>query len=258
MMHAKTTLRTAAFVLRVLDYGESDRIVTFYTEDFGKLKGIAKGAKRSRRRFANALEPFSCIEILFSRRGRDGLALIEDSTPICHYASVRADLERTLIASYLIDLTDQFTLEGKRQADIYRLLAGFLDLVAQGPALESLWRFFELRLLKLTGYEPVLDRCLACRSLVDPDQSYQFVPREGGLKCGRCGTATYDALPISIGTIRTLLLGRDLDLAKLPRLVVSPQTARESQAVLTAFIRHHLGRDLKSMQVVSEIRKLCI
>ena len=52
--------------------------------------------------------------------------------------------------------------------------------------------------------------------------------------------------------------GRDLDLAKLPRLVVSPQTARESQAVLTAFIRHHLGRDLKSMQVVSEIRKLCI
>jgi len=176
-MHAKTTHRTAAFVLRVLDYGESDRIVTFYTEDFGKLKGIAKGAKRSRRRFANALEPFSCLEILFSRRGRDGLALIEDSTPICHYASLRADLERTLIASYLIDLTDQFTLEGKRQADIYRLLAGFLDLVAQGPALESLWRFFELRLLKLTGYEPVLDRCLACRSLLDPDQSYQFVPR---------------------------------------------------------------------------------
>ena len=69
-MHAKTTHRTAAFVLRVLDYGESDRIVTFYTEDFGKLKGIAKGAKRSRRRFANALEPFSCLEILFSRRGR--------------------------------------------------------------------------------------------------------------------------------------------------------------------------------------------
>lgn len=256
-MHAKTTHRTAAFVLRALDYGESDRIVTFYTEDFGKLKGIAKGAKRSKRRFVNALEPFSCLEVLFSRRGRNALALIEDCTPIRHYASVRADLERTLVASYLIDLADQFTPEGKTETEIYRLLAGFLDLVSEGPISEHLRRFFELRLLKLTGYEPVLDRCLSCRAPLDPQRTYRFFPQDGGVKCGRCGGDPYDALPISIGALRTLLLGKEMALDKLSRLTVSPQAAREMQAVLATFIRHHLGRDLKSLQVLNEIRKLC-
>lgn len=56
-MKARTQYRTEAIVLRLLDYGESDRIVTFYTAGFGKLRGIARGARRSRKRFANALEP---------------------------------------------------------------------------------------------------------------------------------------------------------------------------------------------------------
>jgi len=257
-MHAKTSHRTAAFVLHTLDYGESDRIVTFYTADFGKLKGIAKGARRSKRRFVNALEPFSCLEILFSRRGRDTLALIEDCTPICHYETVRADLESTLVASYLIDLTDQFTPEGKRQTDIYQLLEGFLALVAEGRSSEGLWRFFELRLLKLTGYEPVLDRCLSCLVPLKPEESYHFAVREGGLKCRRCCENPYDTLPISLGTIRTLLLGKEMDLGKLHRLVISPQAARESRTILAAFIRHVLGRELKSVNVLNEIRRLGI
>ena len=64
----KSAQKTKAIVLRSIDYGESDRILTFLTDDFGKLKGIAKGARRSRRRFANALEPFSLSTLHFSRR----------------------------------------------------------------------------------------------------------------------------------------------------------------------------------------------
>ena len=110
----KSAQKTRAIVLRSLDYGESDRIVTFLTDEFGKLKGIAKGARRSRRRFANALEPFSLSTILFSRRGSGGLAFIEGSDVINHFAGIRADLDRTLVASYVVELADHFSVEGKK------------------------------------------------------------------------------------------------------------------------------------------------
>ena len=74
MIQAKTRQQTEAIVLRLLDYGESDRIVTFSTADFGKIRGIAKGARRSRKRFTNALEPFCHSRMIFSRKNPDSLA----------------------------------------------------------------------------------------------------------------------------------------------------------------------------------------
>ena len=65
-MKPRISCKSEAIVLRSIDYGESDRIVTFYTADFGKVKGIAKGAKRSSKRFANTLESFSRLQLLFS------------------------------------------------------------------------------------------------------------------------------------------------------------------------------------------------
>jgi DNA repair protein RecO (recombination protein O) len=99
MNRARTLQQTEAIVLRVIDYGESDRIVTFCTADFGKIRGIAKGARRSRKRFVNTLEPFSCSRVHFSRRGPDTLALIEGCDVLSHFPGIRADLEKTLAAS---------------------------------------------------------------------------------------------------------------------------------------------------------------
>ena len=115
-MNTRVVHKSPAIVLHGLDYGESDRIVTFYTHDFGKLKGIAKGARRSRKRFSNALEPFSYGNIIFSKKGRGTLALIEGIDIINHHAKIREDLGNTLMSSYLIELIDKFTLEGKKNA----------------------------------------------------------------------------------------------------------------------------------------------
>lgn len=255
-MNAREQHRTEAIVLRFLNYGESDRIVTFYTAGFGKLRGIAKGAQRSRKRFANALEPFSCVELLFSRRG-EGLALIEGADAACHFANLRNDLEKSMTASCLIDLTDQFSADEKPNEPLYRLLYDFLTLLETGAvAAESLLRFFELRLLGLSGYAPVLDRCLACNAPLTPERAYRFAAAAGGLLCSGCRPATPDALPVSLGTIRTLAMGRELPPARLGRLLWSAQSAQESRRLLERFIRHILGRELKSVLVLNEIRKL--
>ena len=257
-MNARNQYRTEAIVLRILDYGESDRIVTFYTSGFGKLRGIAKGARRSRKRFVNALEPFSYSQILFSRRGPDSLALIEGSDVICHFPSIRADLEKTLSASYLIDLTDQFTLEDKKNEELFSLLLGFLRLLEAVPAREALLRIFEIRLLKLSGYDPLLDHCLICKTPLDKEAAYRFKAADGGLTCLACRPESPDTIPVSLGTIRTLLMGRDLAIDRLGRLLLSEQSAVESRLLLSNFIRHILGKELKSVHVLNEIRRLRI
>lgn len=255
-MKARIQYRTGAICLRLLDYGESDKIVTFCTEEFGKVRGIAKGAKRSRRRFANALEPFSRSELLFSRRGSEGLALIEASDVTCHFPLIRADLEKTLIASYFIDLADHFLPEDKKNAPLFGLLNDFLKLLEARPAEEALLRFFEIRLLMLSGYDPALDHCLTCKTPLGNRSLYRFTPAAGGITCDACPPRGPEGIPVSVGTLRTLLLCRELPIDRLNRLLLTEQSAAESRRLLSHFIRHLLGRELKSLQVLNDIRRL--
>lgn len=256
-MNTRSQYKTPAVILRCRDYGDADRIVVLYTRDHGKLSGIAKGAKKSRKRFANALEPFTCAQFLFSRRGRDSLALLENCDPVNHYEAIRDDLDKTLLASYLVDLIEQFTVDGKRNDDLYDLLVVFLALIEAGNTSESLTRFFEIRLLRILGYEPLLDSCLACKAPVAGGGSYLFSPREGGILCASCGGGT-DGVAVSAGSLKSLLLGRDVDTTIIGRIGLTPQTTLETRRMLGLFIRHLLGRELRSLQVLHQIRRLGI
>jgi DNA repair protein RecO (recombination protein O) len=255
-MKARTQHRTEAIVLRLLDYGESDRIVTFYTAGFGKLRGIARGARRSRKRFANALEPFSYSRILFSNRGPDSLALIECSEVITHFPAIRADLEKTLSASYMIELIDRFTVEDKKNEALFALLHAFLNVIETDPIKEAILRFFEIRLLKLSGYDPLLDHCLVCKTPLDAEKVYRFKASDGGLTCMVCRPERPEAIPVSLGTIRTLLLGREMEIDRLGRLQLSERSADESRQLLSHLIRHILGREPRSVHVLNEVRSM--
>jgi DNA repair protein RecO (recombination protein O) len=257
-MKPRTNYKTQAIVLHSIDYGESDRIVTFYTAEYGKVTGIAKGARRSKKRFANVLETFACLELLFSRRSHDGLAFLEEGKAINHYPGICNNLKKTLYASYLAEITEQFTVEHKKNSELFYLLQGFLELLDQGSASEDLMRFFEMRLLKLVGYEPLLDRCLVCKLPVGDGDSYHFSVTEGGVKCLRCAPYDTKILGLSVGTIKSLLLGKDMEREKLCRLTLTEQCANESRALLGKFIEHLLGREIKSLRVIREIRELGI
>ena len=254
----RTTLKTAAIVLRTTNYGESDRIVTFFTSDYGKLKGIAKGAKNSRKRFANALDPFSSSHLLFSQRRPDALAFLESCDMVDHYGDIRSHLEKTVYASYLVELVDAFTLEGKKNEALFQLLQGFLGLMSRTDTPADMVRFFEIRLLKLVGYDPVLDRCVGCQAPVASPDGYQFHPLAGGLKCHLCASEDHAHLAVSTGTVKTLLLARDLPVEKLGRLVFSRQAAAESRHILGRFITHLLGKELKSLRVLDQIHQMGI
>ncbi|MDI9570723.1 MAG: DNA repair protein RecO [Pseudomonadota bacterium] len=256
-MNTRNSHRARAIVLHTLDYGESDRIATFYTREFGKLKGIAKGARRSRRRFANSLEPFSFTQVLFSRRGGgDSLAMVDQCEIIDHFPMIRSDLEKSVAASYLVELTGAFTVEGKRNEAVFQLLVDFLSLMENGPFRTGLLSFFEIRLLGLAGYEPILDRCSRCHVPLDAGRTFHFSNSRGGLQCSRCVSVPEAAPALSLGTIRSLLHGKALPARNLSRLLLSPRADDESRRLLVSFIRHILGRELKSWQVLRQLRQL--
>ena len=256
----RLSFKTTAIVLHSMDYGESDRIITFFTSDFGKLKGIAKGARRSKKIFPNALEPFSCSHIIFSQKEkeRDTLVLIENCDVLDHHPNIREDLDKTLIASYLIELTDKFTKEGKKDDELFQLLQSFFAIIDSGNYSEEIVRFFEIRLLKLSGYEPTLDRCIHCQKPLSHTDTYRFIPSKGGIGCKTCHQNGYDSFPVSVGTLKTLLLGQGMDIRKINRIILSGQSAQESRIILSHFIHHLLGRELKSLHVLNEIREMGI
>ncbi|MEQ8153236.1 MAG: DNA repair protein RecO [Smithellaceae bacterium] len=256
-MGARESLKTTGFVLRTLNYGESDLIVTFFSSDFGKLKGIAKGAKRSKKRFANVFEPFSLTNIIFTRKSRDMLAFIDACEIVDHYDAVRLDLEKTLIASYFIDLTDHFSPEGKKNENVFELLQTFLALLGKENASDALVRFFEIRLLKLAGFEPALDSCIVCKKPLANGNAYYFHAQEGGIKCAQCARPELYGQSVSAGAIRTLLLGRDMDVEKIKLIALSGSLAMESRNILVGFITHVLNREVKSLRVMEQVRKLC-
>ena len=257
-MGARESFKTTGFVLRSLHYGESDLIVTFYSHEFGKLQGIAKGAKNSKKRFANVFEPFSLTNIIFTRKNRDMLAFIESCDIINHYSTIRQDLEKTLIASYYIDLADHFSPEGKKNEDVFQLLQDFLQMLGTQKSSEAAVRFFEIRLLKLAGFEPELKHCITCKTPVTNGNSYFFYAGEGGIKCGVCANPQRYEDSISAGTVRTLLLGREMDMDKIKLIALSASLAKESRSMLTGFITHVLGREVKSLKVLEQVRKLCL
>lgn len=256
-MSARESHKTAGFILKSLTYGESDLIVTFYSREFGKIKGIAKGAKRSKKRFANVFEPFSLANVIFSQKNRDALAFIEACDIIDHYAAIRQDLEKTLTASYFIDLTDHFSPEGKHHENLFALLADFLAMLTRESVSDAAIRFFEMRLLKIAGFEPALTACVRCKTPVTNGGTYYFYPKEGGIFCTACARPERYDQDVSAGTVRTLLLGKDMDIEKIKMVFLSEKLARESRNILCGFISYVLGKEVKSLKVMEQVRRYC-
>jgi DNA repair protein RecO (recombination protein O) len=174
-----------AIVLRTRDYAEADRIVTLLTREFGKLSGIAKGAKASRRRFERKLEPFSHVTLYFRRRPNGQLVFItraeatDDATP-----ALEDDLAKIALGSYMLELADALTTEEAEAAGAYRVLVAALAALGREGANAAMRRAYELKLLAATGYGLDFANCRRCGA--GPADYVYFVITRGGIVCAHC------------------------------------------------------------------------
>lgn len=197
-MDAPRSFRVEAVVLRHADWGEADRILTLYTREYGKLRAVAKGARKMRSRKAGHLEPFTHITLQLAR-ARD-LSIVTQVETLDAYLPLREDLMLMGYASYAMELLDRFTYdeEGGNPV-IFRLLTETLGRLSLQIEPWLALRFYEMRLLDSLGFRPQLFLCSNCQREILPEDQY-FSAASGGVICPRCGAGLPGLWPISMET----------------------------------------------------------
>jgi len=243
-----------AIILRTRPYGESDRIVTFLTDDAGKLTGIAKGAKNSRRRFANCLDPFTRVRVHFRTRAGANLVFIE-SCDLLRAPGSMTDPTKFAYGNYLIELVDQLTPEAHPVRELYDLLAEGLDELEHGAATGAFLRVFELRLLQHAGYGPQLQSCARCdRPVLSVEHAF-FAPLDGSIVCADCRTPGQSVIPVSGKTLAVLAGAESAALAEARARPFSAVTAAEAANLMGRLLALHLPRPLRSVKLIAALSR---
>ncbi|NLX17885.1 MAG: DNA repair protein RecO [Desulfobulbus sp.] len=245
-------LKTNGIVLRVGKYGESDKLITLYTETSGRITGIAKGAQKSKRRFVNKLEEFSHLQI-HGRPPRvpQGLFFINEAELLAAHLPLRTDVHRYVSAAYICDLTVRFTRDSDPDPQLYALLKWALTALEHDRWPYRIVVLAHLHLLGITGYRPEVNQCNRCRRPVNASSSYILLPGSGALLCNHCNSSGSFSLPrLSVHTLRLLAAGQTLPLSRLHHLHFTRKTAAEALSALYVYTLHLLQQDIHSWRTL--------
>jgi DNA repair protein RecO (recombination protein O) len=230
--------KATALVLRTTDWSESSRIATLWTREFGKVRALAKGGRRLKSNFENALDLLTLCSIVFLRKSSDSLDLLTEAQVIQRFPRLRTDLAALYAAYYVAELL----AEGTRDYDPHPLLFDeALDTLQTlggaecGPRVAR----FEMVLLRELGYSPVLDHCAGCGGSV-VETELAFSAAANGVLCRRCRSGQRDSRPLSPSTWRTLQeLAAPGDAWRRPW---SAQVRAEVRQLLGQYVTYLLGR----------------
>ena len=232
--------RDEAVVLRTWKLGEADRIVSLHTLGNGKVRGVAKGVRRTRSKFGARLEP-ACHVAVQLYRGRGELDTVTQAETIDRFGSLRSDPERFARASAMLEAVDQLAPEAGEDPDRHIMLVRALATLDRTDSPLVVAGFF-LKLLALEGVQPELDSCVGCGAdgaLVAIDVN------SGGVLCRECRQGR-PISPEALDMLRRMLGGQ---LAAVLRQPLG-ETAGEVTALATAAMEAHLERRLRSVAVL--------
>lgn len=243
-------------VLKTVDFGESDRVVTLLTLERGKVSTFARAARASRRRFGGALEPFTLLDAeVHERRGAELLSL-DTVSVVQGFGAIRTDLARIGCAGYACDLARELVRDSEPHAELAALLIDYLRRLDAAPARPAGLRAFELGALRAVGFMPRLRECARCGRPIASSGQIPFNPAEGGVMCDGCARSAPGTIRLSAATASALAGLQSGGLAAADAEPLSRETAREARAALSCFIEHHLGKTLPSRKFLDEIGPL--
>jgi DNA repair protein RecO (recombination protein O) len=231
-------------VLRRVNLGEKDRLVTFLTRERGKVRAVAKGSRNPRSRLTGASELFNVVKLLLAV-GRT-FDIVSQCEVTRGFGALAQDLERMALASGAVELTDALVAEGEPQPRLFAALLAALDGIAGAGDPAAAARCFELHALCELGYSPVLDRCVICNRR-DPG-AVALSASAGGVVCERCFAAAADGMAISSRALRALRsLGRRRR-ETATRSAIAPEIHEEITRAWVPFLEARIERRLRSAE----------
>jgi len=254
------SFRAEAIVLRHSDYGEADRLLTLYTREHGKVRALAKGARKIASRKAGHIEPFTHVKLQLAK-GRD-LLIVTQAETIDAFLPLRDDLTRTSYASYVIELLDRFVPdEETANPPLFRLLTETLTRLAAEPHTSTSlsagsWvavRFYEMRLLDFLGFRPQLFECANCGTKIEAEDQY-FSASLGGAICPRCGQGLQSLWPVSVETLKYLRHFQRSSYRESLRANPDAKTQKEIETIMQGYFTYLLERELNTPGFIKRVK----
>jgi DNA repair protein RecO (recombination protein O) len=239
--------KTEAIILRTRDFGESDCIVTSFSSLCGTIKGIAKGARRSTKRFVNSLNIFSYVAIEFRERRSGDLVWLDSCELIEGFPGIRANYGRLSRASYAVELTEMLFPLNVPSREMFELLRWGLGAISDGRDLVKTMIIFQARAMSIGGFSINTSRCGLCGRVYKGEGRAVFHPPSGSIACMACEKETAHTpgmCPAAVGVLARL---------QAPEVALSPEAFQgddeiltELSKVLAAHIEHSIGKTLRS------------
>lgn len=252
-------VKTRAVVLRSRRMGETSRLVTLYTEECGKLKATAKGARKPKSKFGAALDLMCEVQAVCYVRDERDLQTLSDCDVLRDHPRLAGDLERLCFGSAACELVDQLTIEGEPNGRLYQCLVGLLgalDEVAPEQVEPVFW-YYQLRVSAALGYRPELTQCVSCRRELEGAWLW-FSAAQGGGLCPACGQG--HGVRMAGQSLRFLADLQGLRAYSKEAIRPAPERRGEIRAALRGFLEYHGGerghlRALDFLEALGDPRK---
>lgn len=247
-----SVLKTEAIALGRTDYSNSSQIITFYTRDYGKIRTLAKGFKRSSGKYSSkAIDLLTYYQILFIRKEHTSLHLLTDAILRDNYPLFRSNLDKYYKASYIAELLNEFTEESDPSEQLFDICLNTLIGISLDEDTTIRLLAFELKMLRILGYLPELGYCVNCKNSIEQISKVHFDAKEGGVLCKACQGISKNGIVIPTGAV--LIAGRlvNFTLQRLERIRIQSSICIEIEKMLRYYITFVLNKELNSWKYMS-------
>ena len=234
--------KATALVLRTVDFSESSLVVTLFTREFGKIQGLAKGAKRLKGPFESAIDLLAVCRIVFLRKSSDALDLLTEAKLQRAFRPSGRSLSGLYAAYYVAELLNELTDDYDPHPELYDLADETLVALAGGDAVARRVLRFELGALRLLGHLPSLDACVECGRAVEQSGRVAFGQIDGGVLCQACRTGKKHVATVHASALRVMGQLAGPEGKAWQRLEIDPRTYGELRGLMNQYLAHLIGR----------------
>ena len=249
---------TDAIVLKSINLGEADKIVTFFTRRYGKIQGVAKGVRRTKSRFGASLEPLTYINLIYFGKEHTNLYKINTSDILEPFNKLKEDFDKLKKSLFICDIVNSTLKELDVNLKIFELFLNTLKIINRAKEIEKvdiLLDIFSLRFLSASGFTPKLNNCIYCNKILTLNSTLSerlgFHISKGGVVCRECLNGSEDVVRINSGIINFMKKAISMNISNLDRLSMPYKMERELHKIIYDYINIHIDRKLKSYDLIN-------
>jgi DNA repair protein RecO (recombination protein O) len=243
-----------AIILQVKPYGEADLIIDFFSSQWGRMRGIAKGAKKSKKRFVHCLEPLNWVHLNFFEKQNNSLVRIDQGELIHPFLGIRKDYTKWGQAAYFCEMIKELFAVGDTNLSVFELMRESLRVLEQGKGYQEVFGIFQIRLLKIAGYALYLTSCLGCGKKSEEINDPIFSLNRGGIFCPSC-LGGENGIHLSPGAVQCLRQTMTMTIPQVFRIRFTRKMGEEIEHLLQSFSCRIMGKELGSARYLKQLQE---